>query len=192
MKVAYVEDDKGALAIFSEKLKRDGIQCDVYYTGEHALSCISAGSYDVLIVDIRLPHLSGTHLLQKLREKSIHIPCILITAFNNLNYSREAFDLNASYLLEKPFTYKTLRKILDSVFESPGKIQHFVDRGLAKLILTERENQIARYLLKGLSNAEIGRLLKISEKTVKHFITLIFEKSGVTSRSEFFSYIFPV
>jgi DNA-binding CsgD family transcriptional regulator len=58
--------------------------------------------------------------------------------------------------------------------------------------LTEREDAVARLLLKGLSNAEIARVAAISEKTVKQHIGQIFSKAGVASRSEFFASIFPL
>ena len=192
MKLAYVEDDKDSGAIFSRRLKADGIACDLFPDAEGAFSKINPGAYDVLIVDIRLPGLSGTQLLQRLRQKQIHTPCILITAFNSLEYAREAFGSSANYLLEKPFSYKTLRQVLNKVMEGPGTLQHCVDRGLAKLVLTDREKEVARYLLKGLSNAEIARVASLSEKTVKQYLTQIFEKADVSGRAEFFSYIFPV
>ncbi len=192
MKIAYVEDDKDSSAIFAAKFKNDGIACDIFPDAERALSKISAGSYDILILDIRLPGLSGTELLRRLREKQVHTPCVLITAFNSLDYAREAFGSSANYLLEKPFTYKILRQVMDRVLEGPGTLQNCVDRGLAKLGLTEREDEVARYLLKGLSNAEIARVISISEKTVKQYLTQIFEKADVSGRAEFFSYIFPV
>ena len=192
MKIAYVEDDKDSSAIFATKFKNDGIACDIFPDAERALSKISAGSYDILILDIRLPGLSGTELLRRLREKQVHTPCVLITAFNSLDYAREAFGSSANYLLEKPFTYKILRQVMDRVLEGPGTLQNCVDRGLAKLGLTEREDEVARYLLKGLSNAEIARVISISEKTVKQYLTQIFEKADVSGRAEFFSYIFPV
>ena len=192
MKIAYIEDDKDARTIFARKLKDDGIDCDVFADAERALGKINSGSHDVLIIDIRLPGMSGIQLLQELRQKNIYTPCVLITAFNSLEYAKQAFGSNANYLLEKPFSYKALREIIHKVFESPGTLQHFVNRGLAVLDLTDREEEIARYLLKGLSNAEIARTISISEKTVKQYLTQIFEKARVGSRTEFFSYIFPV
>ena len=191
MRIGYVEDDVDARTIFSKKLKADQMVCDVYPDAEHAFSNITPGSHDLLIIDIRLPGISGIQLLQKLRKKEIHVPCILITAFNSLEYTREALNSSANYLLEKPFSYVELRRVIKKIVDTPTSLQYCVDRGLTQLKLTPREEEIARYVLKGLSNAEIARLLSISEKTVKQFITQIFGKADVSSRSEFFSYIFP-
>jgi DNA-binding NarL/FixJ family response regulator len=192
MKVAYIEDDVDARTIFANKLKADQIFCNVYPSAEEALHSITAGSYDILIIDIRLPGIDGIQLLQKLRRQQIFTPCILITAFNSLEYSREALNSSANYLLEKPFSYQVLKNIIAKVATAPTSLQYCVDRSLAQLQLTQRENEIARYLLKGLSNSEIAKLLSIAENTVKQHVTQIFEKADVSSRSEFFSFIFPV
>ncbi len=192
MKIAYVEDDIDARTIFSRKLQDDHISCDAFSSTEEALQHIQPGSHDALVIDIRLPGKSGIHLLQELRKRGIHPPCILITAFNSLEYSREALNSNANYLLEKPFSYRSLREIIEKIVITPTSLQHCVDRGLAQLNLTTREKEIALNILKGLSSSEISKLLAISEKTVKHYITKIFEEAGVSSRAEFFSYIFPV
>ena len=191
MRLAYIEDDKDACIIFSRKLKMDQINCDVYHNAKDALSVITAGSHDVLVIDIRLPGISGIQLLQKLRQQQVCIPCILITAFNSLEYAREALNSSANYLLEKPFSYQTLKKVIDKIMSAPASLQHCVDRSLTQLKLTEREENILRYLLKGLSNSEIAKLLSISEKTVKQYATQIFEKADVSSRAELFSSIFP-
>lgn len=192
MKIAYVEDDIDSRTIFSKKLQNDRILCDAFSSAEDALEHIRPGSHDTLIIDICLPKQSGIQLLKELRRREIHTPCILITAFNSLEYSREALNSNANYLLEKPFNYHSLRQIIEKIIIAPGSLQHCVDRGLAQLNLTSREKEIALYILKGLSSLEISKLLNISEKTVKHHITEIFGKAQVSSRPEFFSSIFPV
>lgn len=192
MKIAYIEDDTDARTIFAGKLRDNKSVCDVYPDAEHAIPNITPGSHDLLIIDIRLPGMSGIQLLQKLRKQKVCTPCILITAFNSLDYTREALNSSANYLLEKPFTFQSLQKVIQKVIETPSSLQYCVDRGLSQLELTPKENEIAVFMLKGLSNFEIAQLSKISEKTVKQHVTQIFEKAGVASRGEFFSYIFPV
>ncbi len=191
MKIAYIEDNKDALSIFRRKLNAEGFDCDTFNCAEQALPKIYPGSYDLLLIDIRLPNLSGIQLLGKIRQQNINIPAILITAFNSLEYAKEAFKAGANYLLEKPFTYKNLRQVIGKVGFKQGTLQHYIDRGLEKIALTSRELEVGRCILKGLSNMEIARNLSISEKTVKQHVTQIFEKADVSSRSELFSYIFP-
>ncbi len=192
MKIAYIEDDIDARDIFASKFKQDQIQCDVFTSAEESESEIHKGNYDALIIDIMLPGITGVQFLSKLRKQEIHIPSIIITAFNSQEHAKDALNSNACYLLEKPFSYQTLLKIVKQTIQTPSSIQHCVDRGLTQLNLTPRESEIAHYLLKGLSNAELANNFSLSEKTVKQYITQIFEKANVSSRAEFFSYIFPV
>ena len=192
MKVAYVEDDVDARTIFAKNLALEHVQCDVFDSAEAFLKVAAPGGYDMLLIDIRLTGRDGVKLLKGLRERGIFTPAILITAFDSLDYAREALNSSANYLLEKPFSFASLMRVIHKVLGTSRSLQDCVDRGLATLAITKRECEIARLLLKGLSNKEIADVGRIAEKTVKQHITQIFKKADVKSRSEFFSWIFPV
>lgn len=192
MRLAYVEDDRDAREIFSARLTKDGYVTDLFENAESLLNQITPGSYDVLITDIRLSGIDGIRLLEQLRLRNIQTPCILITAFNSLEYAQAALNSNANYLLEKPFKYKDLLSAINKVSSSNLSVEYCVERGLSSIGLTQREYEVAELILKGLSNNEIARITALSEKTVKQHITQIFQKASVSSRAEFFSSIFPV
>ncbi len=192
MKLAYIEDDIDARALIIEQLREEQWTCDAFTGAEDFLKVAGPGAYDLLIIDIRLPKLDGVKLLRRLRERNIFTPAVLITAFSSLEYAREALNSSANYLLEKPFSFSTLMGVIRKVLASPRSLNDYVDRGLATIGLSKREMEVARLMLKGFSNKEIAELAKISEQTVKQYITQIFEKAQVTSRSEFFSWIFPI
>ena len=192
MKLAYIEDDLDARDIFIRKLRKEKTECDVFDDAEAFLETATPGGYDLLLIDIQLPGQNGIALLKRLRDSGIFTPAIMITAFNSLEYAREALNSSANYLLEKPFSFATLTRLIQKVLASPRSLQDCVDRGLASLLMTKREQEVARLLLKGLSNKEIADIKELSEKTVKQYITQIFQKADVKSRGEFFSWIFPV
>ena len=191
LKAVLVENDEDALMIFSKKMRLDGIDCAAFTSAEEAEKAITPGSHDVLIFDIRLPRASGVELLERLRQKGVYTPAVLITAFSSKQYAIQALNASANYLLEKPFSYEALKRVIGRVVEHPSSLQYLIDRGLEKLSLTEREREVAKLLLKGLSNAEIARVTALSEKTVKQYFTQVFQKAGVAGRGEFFSLIFP-
>lgn len=192
MKLAYVEDDVDARTIFARKLRQEGFECDVFDGAESLLKIATPGQYDALVIDIRLPARSGVELLQELRRKGIFTPALIVTAFNSVTYAREALNSGANYLLEKPFSFESLVRVIRKILASPQSLQDCVDRGLAVLNLTEREKEMARLVLKGLSNAEIAKATQLSEKTVKQYVSQIFQKADVTSRAELFASIFPI
>lgn len=192
MKLAYIEDDVDARMIFARKLSAEGLPCETFGSAEEFLKVAAPGGHDLLIVDIKLPGLTGVEMLKALRARNVFTPAILITAFNSLDYAHQALNASASYLLEKPFSFNALKNVVQKVLSAPQPLQACVDRGIAILNLTERENEVAHLILKGLTNKEIAGAIAISEKTVKQYITQIFQKAHVTSRGEFFSSIFPV
>ncbi len=192
MKLAYIEDDVDARMIFARKLSAEGLPCETFGSAEEFLKVATPGGYDLLIVDIRLPGRTGVELLKELRARNVFTPAILITAFNSLDHAHQALNASASYLLEKPFSFAALNRVIQKVLAAPQPLQACVDRGIAILNLTERENGVAHLMLKGLTNKDIASAMSISEKTIKQYITQIFQKARVTSRGEFFSSIFPV
>lgn len=192
MKIAYVEDDADSLSLFGTRFRGEGHAFDGFESGEKALAAVGSGVYDALVVDIRLPGMSGVDLLAKLRAKHVHTPCVLITAFSSAGLTKQAVNASAQYLLEKPFTFSALKNVLEKITDAPAPLQHLVDRGLARLGLTPREEEIARLVLKGLSNAEIARAAGLSDKTVKQHVSEIFQKAQVENRAGLFSLIFPV
>ena len=181
-----------SVQIFSDEFRKKGHQCDMFDSGEDFLKIAQPGQYDLMIMDIRLPGMDGVKLLRELRQREIFTAAILITAFNSLEYARDAVNASANYLLEKPFKFESLMRVINKVISSPQSLQDCVDRGLAVLDLTPREDQVARMLLKGLSNKEIASQIAISDNTVKQHISEVFLKAKVTTRGEFFSFIFPV
>ena len=74
---------------------------------------------------------------------------------------------------------------------APGDVSHWVDRALAHAGLTDKERIVARHVLKGMTSQEIADLEANSEKTIRQHVTRIYEKCGVTSRAEFFHFVFP-
>jgi DNA-binding NarL/FixJ family response regulator len=192
LKVAYVEDDEDLRTFCAERFARARYSCETFSSAEPLLKVIAAGRYDVLVLDIKLPGMSGVELLQELRQRGIFTPAIVVTAFVNLEYACKALNAGANYLIEKPFSFDQLKRVVDSVATSPSFLQDCVDRGLAKLRLAKREGEVARLVLKGLTNVEIAAVAGLSHHTVKQYVAQIFQKAQVGSRSEFFAYIFPI
>ena len=82
-------------------------------------------------------------------------------------------------------------EVIRRVLGEPRDIGYLVDSALAKAGLTDKEQAVARLILKGLTSVEIAELEGNSEKTVRQHVTQIYAKCGVASRAELFHFVFP-
>ncbi len=117
MKILLIDDDewiRDSLRLFFEA---EGCQLIALETAEEGLSTLKDHTYDLLIVDYKLPGLDGLELLKRIHSK--HSPAIkvLITAYRNDKIVSEAKNLNIQGFIEKPFTYESLMASLAPLIE---------------------------------------------------------------------------
>ena len=191
--VLLIEDEAVAGQTLSQALQSIGICCRWVATFEEAQTAWRELPYDAVICDIMLDSgkPDGLEVLKKINQAGMPMPVVIISAFADQNRMKEALNSGAAYLLEKPFTTAELRKVLERLWQEPRGLIGARERALNQAALTNKECEVARLLLKGLSTQEMARLTGNSEKTLKQHISTIYEKCGVSSRTEFFHYIFP-
>ncbi|HEU4411980.1 MAG TPA: response regulator transcription factor [Polyangiaceae bacterium] len=192
-RVLLVEDEDDARASLARTLAREGYACEAASGEAEALALLDAGPFDAAVVDVVLgkrPN-AGLDLVPEVLARAGQVPVVIITAFADMGKVKAALNAGASYLLEKPFTAADLLAVLDRLLTRREDLSPFVERALGRAKLTDKERNIARLVLKGLPTAEIARIEGNSEKTVRQHLGHIYAKCGVTSRAEFFHYVFP-
>jgi DNA-binding NarL/FixJ family response regulator len=192
--VLLVEDDRDARESLARSLTREGYTCLTAASVAEAIAAARAASFiDAVVSDVVLgaEDRGGLLLMDELKAIGVRAPVVLITAFAALDNVKGGLNAGASFLLEKPFRAAELIEVLRRVLSEPRDISYLVDRALARASLTEKEQSIARLILKGLTSAEIARLEGNSDKTVRQHITRIYQKCGVSSRAELFHFVFP-
>ncbi len=191
--ILLIEDEAAAGQALVQSLAGIGISCRWVSTFEEAQSAWKDTMYDAVITDIMLDtgKPDGLEMLKKIEQAGMPMPVVVISAFADQSRVKEALNHGAAFLLEKPFTTQELRKVLDRLWQEPKGLIGARERALSQAMLTNKECEVARLLLKGLSTQEMARLTGNSEKTLKQHISTIYEKCGVSSRTEFFHYIFP-
>ncbi len=191
--ILLIEDEAVAGQTLSQSLQGLGMACRWVSTFEEALVVWKEMSYDAVITDIMLDtgKPDGLEILRKIEQAGMPSPVVVISAFADQTRVKEALDHGAAYLLEKPFSTSDLKRVLERLWEEPKGLIGARERALNQATLTNKECEVARLLLKGLSTQEMARLTGNSEKTLKQHISTIYEKCGVSSRTEFFHYIFP-
>ncbi len=108
MRILIVEDQERLRMIIKERLSVHGYMVDAAKDGEEGLSYIQATPYDLYILDIMLPHISGLTLLKYLRNHQHHQPILLLTAKDTVDDRVTGLDLGADDYLVKPFAFEEL------------------------------------------------------------------------------------
>ena len=108
MKILVVEDETGLREAIIESLRQEGYLADGTADGEGGLDLIRSGLYDLVILDIMLPGLSGLDVLSIARKLKIGVPIILLTALSQLQDKIDGMDSGADDYITKPFEMKEL------------------------------------------------------------------------------------
>ena len=112
MKILVVEDDRIVGQYVQRGLEEVQYHADLVDDGLEALRLISGGQYDLVVLDLRLPGMTGYEVLRKLREANRTLPAILMSGHFSDKILRKSGTLGGVELLSKPFTLATLRDAL--------------------------------------------------------------------------------
>ncbi|MCC7330796.1 MAG: response regulator transcription factor [Gammaproteobacteria bacterium] len=103
MRILIAEDDPAIAAAISDALRRGGHAVDHVASGAQADAALSDGAHDLLVLDLGLPALDGSEVLQRLRQRGSGLPVLVITAREDLHERVRVLDLGADDYLVKPF-----------------------------------------------------------------------------------------
>ena len=141
-----------------------------------------------LLLDVRMPGMSGLELQQALIARGCHLPIVFITGHGDVELAVQAMKHGAFDFLEKPFRDQRLLDVVSAALRqreadlvSSERAQQAGDR-LARL--SPREAEVARLVAQGLPNKLVARELDISEKTVHIHRQHVMEKAEVGSAAE--------
>lgn len=116
-RILIVDDDEGMRETLSDILKEEGYPVESAGTGEEALQCISKDFYNLALIDIKLPDISGMELLEKIKECSPDTAAILMTGYASIDTSVKALNLGAEAYIIKPLNIEELKSSIDRVLE---------------------------------------------------------------------------
>jgi len=164
-------------------------------SGDEALALVKANDFDVAMVDMSMPGLSGIALVKRLKAEKPKLKVLVLSMHGENQYAARALKAGASGYLTKDSAAEQLLGALRKI--AAGGV-HISDAAASALVtssaakshesLSDREFEVMRMLVEGKGPSEIGERLHLSVKTVSTHKTRILEKLGVGSTAELVRY----
>lgn len=107
-RVLLVDDEPGVRTALSRGLTAEGMEVSTAADGHEALRLAISGAFDVVLLDVMLPGLSGYRVLERMRERDVNTPVLMISAKGGEVDQADGFDLGADGYLVKPFSFLVL------------------------------------------------------------------------------------
>jgi two-component system response regulator FixJ len=183
---AYVvDDDESIRTLWRWLLESNGIAVQTFTTAKEFIDAYQHGGPGCLVLDLRLPGMSGLELQEYLRRQEIAIPIVFVTGHGDVPSAVHAIKGGAVDFIEKPFSYKAVMQVIRRALERDAQARErraqrseYEERFAA---LTEREREVMRRVIEGKLNKVIADELEISVKTVEFHRAKVMEKMGVSS-----------
>lgn len=166
MRVLYVEDEQFLAEAVKHNLNKEDIECDLAFDGEDGLNMALDKIYDVVILDVMLPKLSGIDILRRMRERKIATPVIMLSALSEVEDKVHGLESGADDYLAKPFKTAELVARIKALMRRPAEIQDETVKYL-NLVYDVNEKSLNGVTLTAKEAGIIHELLKTPGKIVK-------------------------
>jgi len=157
-------------------------------SGEEALELLRTTTADVVLLDLRMPGMSGIDTLHALRRSKANTRAIILTSFETDEDIYRAVQAGAQGYLLKDSRQAEMVEAIRAVHSGkryfPRDIAARLAERMMRTELTPREVEVLQMLARGLTNKEIGNALEISGNTVRNHVNSIIEKLEVSDRTE--------
>lgn len=162
--------------------------------GDEAYTLACTHRPDVLLLDLNMPGLSPLELVSRLRQEVPTLHVVVLTAFDDDVYVRSLLNAGVKGYILKDEALEAVVQAIQSVAVGGTWFSETIAKRLfsqsngepfaSPAVLSEREKEVMRYLLRGMSNQEIANEMALAEQTVRNYVSRIYNKLGVRSRTE--------
>jgi RNA polymerase sigma factor (sigma-70 family) len=186
--VFIIDDDAGVRSAMQRLLKSVGLRAETFAAAQEFLQRTPPDGPSCLILDVRLPGISGLELQRKLLDAGIHTPIIFITAHGDIPMSVKAMKSGAVEFLTKPFRDQDLLDAIHQAVERDRAARQ-QETEIAELQqrferLTARERQVIKLVITGMPTKQIASELGTSEVTAKVHRSQVMHKMKAKSLVE--------
>lgn len=186
--VFVVDDDEAMRNSLRWLIESSELHVETFDSAQAFLDGYYPGRSGCLLLDVRMPGMSGLELQEQLRNQQIGIPVIIITGHGDVSMAVKAMKSGALDFIEKPFNEETLLDSIQRALEADAEQRE--NRATKAEIaarmahLTKREHEVMEMVTSGKSNKEIAADLEVSAKTVEAHRARVMEKMEARSLAE--------
>jgi two-component system, LuxR family, response regulator FixJ len=183
--VFVIEDDKAVRDSLCWVIDTAGLRAEAYGSAGAFLDVCDGGRPGCLVLDVRLPDMSGLQLQQQLQSRGVLLPTLIITGYGDVRSAVQAMKAGALDYIEKPFSDQVLLQRVRMALrhDHDRREQERQRRQVAQRMdnLTQRERQIMAMVIAGRRNRHMAEHLKVSIKTVEAHRARMMSKMGARS-----------
>ena len=186
--VFVVDDDASMRGAVSNLIRSVGFQVEAFTSAQEFLASTRPDTPCCLILDVRLPQVSGLDIQAELTKAQIHIPIIFVTGHGDVPMSVKAMKAGAVEFLTKPFRDQDLLDAVKVALER-SRVSRTNEKAISELktkfqTLTAREQQVMAWVTGGYLNKQIAAEIGLTEITVKVHCGNVMRKFGTKSLAE--------
>jgi DNA-binding response OmpR family regulator len=166
-KILIVDDEKNVRLNYRMTLETEGYTIFEAVSGAGALEELVVRSFDLAILDMRMPGMDGLELLAKMREFRIEVPSMIVTAYSDVPHAVKAMKLGAIDFLQKPLRPEELRRIVTEILNrhAPQK-EHAAESFTSHIVAAKRCLNLRSFAM---ARIHLFKALELNDKSVEAF-----------------------
>jgi FixJ family two-component response regulator len=186
--IHLVDDDEAVRAGLALLIGTVGLRVQAWGDPQQFLRGFDRSAIGAIVLDVRMPGMSGLAVLQALADEGCDLPVVMLTGHGTVEMCRRAFKGGAAEFLEKPVDDEALLDALQQAVRQHvrSRERRQADQAARERYaqLSEREREVLGLIVAGLTNKEIGRALGLSPRTVETHRANLFAKLGAESLAQ--------
>ncbi|MDB5963921.1 MAG: Two component transcriptional regulator, LuxR family [Polaromonas sp.] len=186
--IHLIDDDRAVRDGLALLISTVGLRVEAWHDPQAFLAQFDRQSIGAIVLDVRMPGISGLAVLDALVAQGVDHPVIMLTGHGTVEMCRRAFKAGAAEFLEKPVNDEQLIDALQNAVRQHVKSRERLQANRAArehyAQLSEREREVLGLIVAGLTNKEIGRALALSPRTVETHRANLFAKLEADSLAQ--------
>jgi len=182
-RILVVDDTKNIRLLLTTCLELNGYSVVAVNNAAAAIEIFSTENIDLVFLDIKMPEISGTELLKKMRGMGLFMPVVIMTAFGTIKNAIDCTRLGAVAYLQKPFTAEKVKSVLEDLDYRENSASHTLSQMLClsrELIANDHLDDAFQLLKKALSENP-------SQAEIYYLLSQVYDKKGDKKQAAIFS-----